>query len=121
MLRSEDRTILIVAEDEHIRRFLSELFFISGFKVILAGDVTEALDVLLNKYCSLLIADMDMAEMDGIELVVKIRNLGMSLPVIGMSSANKKNEFLSAGADYFLLKPFSIYHLRSLIQALFKE
>jgi len=121
MPRSEDRTILILADEEHIRRFLSEFFFFSGFKVILADDAIEALDTLLNKSCGILITDMDMAEMDGIELVVKIRNLGISLPIIGMSSTNRKTEFLSAGADYFLLKPFSIYHLKTLIGALFKE
>jgi len=121
MPRSEDRTILIVADEEHIRRFLSEFFFFSGFKVILADSGIEALDILLNKSCNLLITDMDMAEMDGIELVVKIRNLGISLPIIGMSSTDKKTDFLSAGADYFLLKPFSIYDLKSLIHALFKK
>lgn len=121
MPESKDRTILIVDDEEHVRRFLSEFFFFSGFKVILADNAIEALNILLNKSCSLLITDTDMAEMDGIELVVKIRNLGISLPIIGMSSTNKKTEFLSAGADYFLLKPFSIYHLKSLIHALFNK
>jgi two-component system capsular synthesis sensor histidine kinase RcsC len=73
-----------------------------------------------TSFC-LLITDLNMPVMNGIELVIKIRNLDISLPIIGMSVEDKKSKFLKAGADYFFLKPFSIHHLKSVISSIFKK
>jgi len=119
MFEPLDRKVLIVDDEEHIKSLLSEIFSFNGYDVILANNGREALEILKNKYCSLLITDLNMPVMDGIELVNKIRNLDISLPIIGMSFEDKKSEFLKAGANYFLLKPFSIHHLRSIVSSIF--
>ena len=121
MPESLDRKVLIVDDKEYIKKFLSDFFSLNGHEVITASNGKEALDILKDGYCSLLITDLNMPEMDGIELVVNIRNTDISLPIIGMSLENKETEFLKAGADYFLSKPFSIYHLKSILYSIFGE
>jgi DNA-binding response OmpR family regulator len=115
------REVLIVDDEEFIRTLLSDFFSFNGYEVFLARNGEEALDIIKNKSCSLLITDMDMPLMDGIELVRKIRKINISLPIIGMSIENKESEFLKAGADYFLLKPFSLNNLKSILYSIFRE
>ena len=112
---ASDRKVLIVDDKEPFRRLLSDFFSFNGYEVIMASNGKEALDILKDKACSLLITDLNMPVMDGIKLVNKIRNLNISLPIIGMSFDDKKSEFLRAGADYFLVKPFSFQDLKSIL------
>lgn len=121
MLDALGKRVLIVDDSEHIRKLLSEFFSFNGYEVVAASNGREALDILEDRSCSLLIADLDMPVMDGIELVVKIRHLNMSLPIIGMSFEGKESTFLRAGADYFLSKPFSFHHLKSILYSIFGE
>ncbi|MBE0426334.1 MAG: response regulator [Nitrospirae bacterium] len=121
MCKTSGKLVLIVDDRESIRKLLSDFFSYNKYEVIMANNGKEALDILRNKSCSLLITDLDMPLMDGIELVIKIREFNMPLPIIGMSIENKKIEFLRAGADYFLLKPFSLNHLKSMLYLIFRE
>ncbi|MEW6003211.1 MAG: response regulator [Nitrospirota bacterium] len=108
-------------DKEPIRKLLSDFFSFNGYEVVAAGNGKEALEILKNKTCSLLITDLNMPVMGGIELVSIIRSLYKSLPIIGMSFEYKESEFLRAGADYFLLKPFSLRHLKSILYSIFGE
>lgn len=113
-----DKKILIVDDEKQIKELLSEIFSFNGYKTILASNGKEAVDILRDKSCGLLITDLNMPDMDGIELVRKIRSFDISLPIIGMSCKDKETEFLHAGADYFLLKPFNIYHLKFIVNSI---
>lgn len=121
MLDPSGRKVLIVDDKEQIRRLLSDFFSFYGFETITACNGKEALDIIENKTCNLLITDLNMPVMNGIELVVKIKSLNISLPIIGMSFDDKKSEFLSAGADYFLSKPFSFHRLKFILYSIFGE
>jgi DNA-binding response OmpR family regulator len=117
-----DKKVLIVDDKEPIRKLLSDFFLFDGYEIIFANNCKEALDILKNKYpIALLIIDLNMPVTDGIELVVKIRNLDIPLPIISMSFEDKRSEFLRAGADYFLLKPFSLNHFKSILYLIFGE
>ncbi|OGW46872.1 MAG: hypothetical protein A2Y66_04205 [Nitrospirae bacterium RBG_13_41_22] len=113
--------ILVVDDHEHVKNLLSEIFSFCGYDVILANNGREALRILKNRHCNLLITDLNMPEMSGVELIVKIRKLGISLPIIGISSEDRESEFIKAGADYFLLKPFNILLLKSIVSSIFKK
>lgn len=115
------RQVLIVDDNAYIRKLLSDFFSFYGYEVITASNGKEVLDILKYKSCNLLITDLNMPLMDGIELVVKIRNLDISLPIIGMSIENKESEFLRAGADFFILKPFNFNHLKSILYSISRE
>jgi DNA-binding response OmpR family regulator len=121
MYKGLHREILIVDDKEFIRTLLSDFFSFNGYEVFLAINGKEALDIIKNKSFSLVITDMDMPLMDGIELVKRIRKINISLPIIGMSIENKESEFLKAGADHFLLKPFNFNHLKSILHSIFEE
>ncbi len=120
MQKTSDKTVLITDDKEPMRKLLSGFFLFDGYKIIFANNGKEALDILIDKYpVDLLITDLSMPVIDGIELVVKIRNLGIAIPIIGMSVEDKRSEFLKAGADYFLLKPFSLNQIRSILYLIF--
>ena len=109
---------MVVDDEENIRNLLSDFFSFHGYEAISAGNGKEALDILKNKACKLLITDLDMPKMTGIELVDTIRKLNIPLTIIGMSFKDKKSEFLRAGADYFLCKPFNFQHLKSILNSI---
>jgi DNA-binding response OmpR family regulator len=121
MPKSLDGKVLIVDDDRYVRNLLLEFFSLNGYEVIIASNGKEALDILKDESFTLLITDLNMPEMDGIELVVKVRDSDRLLPIIGISSEDKKSEFLRAGADYFLMKPFSIRHLKAIVYSIFKN
>jgi DNA-binding response OmpR family regulator len=121
MYSTSGRQVLIVDDEGYIRKLLSEFFLFNGYKVIRASNGKEALDKLKNKSCSVLITDLRMPLMDGIELVTEIRNLNIPLTIIGMSFEDKESEFLKAGADYFLLKPFKFNNLKSILRSILIE
>ena len=118
MRRTLDRRVLIADDEENIRNILSAFFSFHGYEAVSAGNGKEALDILKNKSCELLITDLDMPKMNGLELVDAIRKLNIPVTIIGMSFNDKKSEFLRAGADYFLCKPFDFQHLKSILSSL---
>lgn len=110
--------VLIVDDEEHIRNLLLDFFSSNGYKTIIASNGREALEILKDKTCSLLVTDFNMPEMDGINLIEKIRNLNMPLTVIGMSFGDKESEFLEAGADHFLSKPFHFHDIKNILNSI---
>jgi len=111
------RKVLVVDDEENIRN-LSVFFSFHGYEAVSAGNGKEALDILKYKSCELVMTDMDMPEMNGLALVDTIRKLNIPVTIIGMSFQDKKSEFLKAGADYFLCKPFNFQHLKSILNAI---
>ncbi len=111
--RSKNRkTILIVDDDDEIRSFLCEEFA-ALYNVIDCADGKEALDAMHRERIDLVISDIMMPVMDGIELCRQIRqNVRMSAtPVVlltAKSSDQDRLEGLSAMADAYVTKPFNI-------------
>ena len=114
-----NRLVLIVDDEEHIRNLLLDFFSLNGYETVTASNGRKALEILKDKTCSLMITDLQMPEMDGIELIDSIRNYDIPLKVIGMSLEDKESEFLNAGADHFLLKPFSFLRLKHILNTMF--
>ncbi len=119
MYKGLQKEILIVEDEWSIRQLLSEFLSLNGYKVILAKNAYEALEIVENNSCNLMIIDMHIPLLNGIELVKRIRKINISLPIIGMNIENNKAEFLEAGANYFLLKPFSLNRLKFILYTLF--
>lgn len=119
MNKGLQKKVLIVEDERSVRELLKEFFSLNGYELISAKDVYDAIEIVKNNSCSMVITDMHMPLMNGIELVKKIREIDSSLPIIGMSIENNKDQFLSAGANYFLLKPFSLNRLKFVLYTLF--
>ncbi len=103
---------VLVVEDEPVsRRMLSAAVARMGYDVVAAADGREAWDVLCAEQIGLVVTDWMMPEMDGLQLVEKIRRseLGRYVYVILLTSRSESRdaaEALEAGADDFIAKPW---------------
>ncbi|MCZ6944387.1 response regulator transcription factor [Bacillus mycoides] len=101
--------ILIVDDDKEIRNLISVYLENEGLKTQKAEDAIEALKLLEEKKFDLIILDVMMPNMDGIEVCMKIRE-ERNMPIIMLSAKSEdidKIQGLASGADDYLSKPFN--------------
>lgn len=112
------KRILIVDDTPVIREFLQEFFIDSGFEADLAKNGLEGLELALSKDYSLILSDVHMPEMSGMEMVAKLRMSKPNVPVIMMDSLPNKQARLAAesGAQGCLAKPFDLDELRQMVE-----
>lgn len=102
-------TVLIVDDEKNYPPILSAVLEEEGFETLSAYSGKEALKVLENSDIDLVLADMKMPVMDGIELLENIKNRDPDLPVIMMTAygtVEKAVEAMQKGAYSYILKPF---------------
>jgi CheY-like chemotaxis protein len=100
--------VLLVDDDEMIRRVLSEILSNLGLCVVTASGGSEALDLFAGGGIGLTLTDRNMREMDGVELTRRIKQLSREHPVVMVSGMTEVNNGGSENlADAFLAKPFS--------------
>jgi two-component system, OmpR family, KDP operon response regulator KdpE len=107
------RKVLVVDDESSITRTLRASFLANGYDVRTAQDGISALNVLEDWGPDLIITDLAMPEMDGIELCQRIRQFS-ALPIVVLSvqdDTTSKIRALDAGADDYVTKPFSIEEL----------
>ncbi len=106
--------VLVVDDEELYRRSLARILSRVGHQVTEARDGTEALSLLADGGIDLVLADIRMPGINGLELVRQIHEIDPDLPCIvvtGFSSAESSVEALRAGAYWYLEKPFDQSHL----------
>ncbi|MDX2032951.1 MAG: response regulator transcription factor [Blastocatellia bacterium] len=116
---SEQRRILVVDDEPQITRVLRRSLMSHGYNVRIANDAESALDTMAEWLPDLVITDLSMPEMDGLELTRRIRRLH-ALPVIVLSVKGEeltKVRALDEGADDYITKPFGIDELLARIRA----
>lgn len=104
-----DEKILIVDDDEKIRNLISIYLQNEGYKTIKAGDALEALKVLEECDIDLIMLDVMLPKMDGIEACMKIRE-EKNMPIIMISAKSEELDKivgLTSGADDYITKPFN--------------
>src|SRR5699024_7475070 len=115
--------ILIVDDDQYIRRLVAVYLTEEGYTVFQAENGQEALDVLEEKSCDMAIVDIMMPIIDGYELTKDIREY-YDIPVILLTAKSqmedKEKGFLS-GTDDYLVKPFEPKELLYRIKALLRR
>jgi two-component system, NtrC family, response regulator len=102
-------TILIVDDEKNYPLILSAILEEEGFETFTANSGHEALEILANTDIDLVLTDMKMPSMDGIELLEKIKAKDQDLPVIMMTAhgtVDKAVEAMQKGAYNYILKPF---------------
>ena len=105
------RTVLVVDDDPVIVRLLEVNFEMEGFTVRMAGDGQEGLDVARAEHPDVVVSDVMMPKLSGIELVsgLKADASTASIPVILLSAKAQASDIragLAAGADDYVTKPF---------------
>ncbi len=102
-------TILIVDDEKNYPLILSAVLQEEGFETLAANSGQEALEVLEHSDVDLVLTDMKMPKMDGIELLQRIKQNDPELPVIMMTAygtVEKAVEAMQKGAYNYILKPF---------------
>lgn len=110
--------LLYVEDNAHVREATIS-FFDSFFDTIyVANNGKEALDIFSKEPVDIIISDINMPEMNGLEMAEMIKKEKESLPVLFLSAHDDKNFFLSAiklGIDGYLLKPISLEQFSDVI------
>jgi len=116
-------TILIVDDEPQITRVLRTTLESNGYRVLVARNGLEALEKLRTDCASLIITDLSMPEMDGVELTREVRQR-MQTPILILSVQNQdaaKVRAFDEGADDYVTKPFSIQELLARVRALLRR
>ncbi|MEK6775550.1 MAG: sigma-54 dependent transcriptional regulator [bacterium] len=109
--------ILLVEDKTSMRRMLSQTLRAEGYHVIEAKDGKEALDIFRSNWVDLILTDLQMPEMDGIDLLREIKEEGA--PVIIMTAygtIERAVEAMKLGALDFITKPFDTEHLLIIVK-----
>jgi two-component system NtrC family response regulator len=102
-------TILIVDDEKNYLLVLEALLVDAGYEVITSGSATEALEIAMSHDLDLVITDMRMPGLDGMEFLAQLRSRQPDLPVIMMTAyatVEKAVEAMKRGAFDYITKPF---------------
>jgi two-component system KDP operon response regulator KdpE len=111
--------ILIVDDEPQITRVLRTALSTQGYSLNIAANGVEGMEAVHAWKPDLVITDVSMPEMNGVELCREIRAVS-TIPIIVLSVRNQdliKIEALDAGADDYVTKPFSIQELQARVRA----
>ncbi len=109
--KNEDMMILVVDDHPINRRLLADQLNLLGYRCKTANDGVDALSVLRKNHIDIVLSDVNMPNMDGYSLTQNIRQLGLTLPVIGVTAnalAEEKQRCIASGMDSCLSKPVTI-------------
>jgi two-component system KDP operon response regulator KdpE len=112
-------TILVVDDEPQIRRVLRSTLSSNGYDVIEAKNGQEAIEIALREHPDLILLDVNMPEMNGLEACNKMR-MSFSTPIIMVTVRNSEHDkvlALDSGADDYVVKPFAIGELLARIRA----
>ncbi|MFW6199063.1 MAG: response regulator [Gemmatimonadota bacterium] len=119
--------ILLVEDEEDLRDVIRKILELDDHDVITAGNGWEGIKMLEDLGADVILTDAYMPDVSGIELVVRLRHLDESVPVIVMSGGGweDKTDVLdrarAAGAAATLEKPFDVRTLRNLVGRLLNQ
>ena len=116
-------TVLLVEDDPVILKLLEVNFDLEGYSVLLAHDGAEGIDLARSERPDLIISDIMMPNVSGIELVEALKGDGdtSGIPIILLSAKAQTADIragMEAGADDYVTKPFEPLELVEHVQAL---
>ena len=111
--------ILIVEDDKSIRNLITVTLEAEGYPFYAAENAREAILASTSKQPDIVLLDLGLPDMDGVEVIKKIRSWS-EMPIIIVSARSDdrdKVEALDAGADDYITKPFSVEELLARVRA----
>ena len=105
--------ILVVEDEKNIAQFIAAVLGSSGYETVQVRSGTEALSMISSHCPDLIILDLGLPDMDGLEILRQLRTWS-SLPVVVVSARSQERDkvtALDAGADDYLTKPFGTNEL----------
>lgn len=119
----ESLRILVVDDEIEIRRFLRVSLSVHGYSIFEAQTGNEALQMAVNCRPDLVILDLKLPDLDGVEVTRQLRKWSQ-IPVIILSVRNQEQDkilALDAGADDYLTKPFGVGELLARIRVVMRR
>ena len=116
---SERSHILVVDDEPQITRVLRTALTAQGYEIRVANDGEMALEIMKDWSPNLIITDLSMPQLDGVQLCRRVRAVSQ-VPILVLSvrdQERQKIEALDAGADDYVTKPFSMNELLARVRA----
>ena len=117
---SEKQTILIIEDERAISNFIGRALTANDYRVIPAFSGREGLSLLFSHGPDLVLLDLGLPDMDGLEVLAQLRGLPQEVPVIIISARDRETEKVKAldmGADDYVVKPFGVSELLARIRS----
>ena len=119
----DSSTILLVDDEESVQKLLAFPLEREGFRVLQARDGQEALDRFASEQVDLVVLDVMLPKLDGLEVCKRLR-AESEVPIIMLTARDDELDKvlgLELGADDYITKPFSIREFRSRVRALLRR
>ncbi len=117
-------SILVVDDEQSIRRLLRTTLAGHGYRIREAASGQAALDMLAREPPDVVLLDLGLPDLDGVEVIRRLRGAGSRVPIIVLSSHNgeaEKVEALDLGADDYVTKPFGMAELVARIRSVLRR
>ena len=114
-------TVLVADDNDVAQRLCKRVLEKAGYGVLIAGDGLQAVDLALKRQPSMILMDVAMPGIDGLEAMRRIKTEMPAMPIViasAHSMASDRERFLAAGADDVLSKPFRLADLISIVDKL---
>ena len=116
--------ILVVEDEKHLNRIISEALEDEGYSVDSCFNGADALEYALSAKYDVMILDIMLPKLDGLELVRRLRRRGDTTPVLFLTARDSvadKVEGLESGGDYYLTKPFDFQELLAVVHVMTRK
>jgi two-component system response regulator MprA len=116
--------VLVVDDDKAVRESLRRSLEFNGYDVVMAADGAEALAGIASAAPDIVVMDVMMPRLDGIEATKALRKAGNDLPILVLTARDAvgdRVDGLDAGADDYLTKPFALQELLARLRALLRR
>ena len=116
--------VLIAEDDRSVREAIERALAFEGFDVTTVRDGSEALHNLLNDTPDVIILDVMMPHIDGLDVARRVRARGDATPILMLTARHEVSDRvagLDAGADDYLVKPFALEELLARLRALLRR
>lgn len=118
------QTILVIEDDENLRDTIGVLLEENGFKAVLIGDGTTGYEQAVLLKPALMLVDLRLPGMAGMDVCRQVRADGLKTPIIVLSAAGDEIDkvlLLEFGADDYIVKPFGTRELLARIRAVLRR
>ena len=116
---NEKRTILVIEDERAINNFICRALTANEYKAIASDSGKEGLSLFFSHNPDLVLLDLGLPDLDGMEVLEQIRGLPGEVPIIIISARDRESEKVKAldmGADDYVVKPFGVSELLARIR-----
>ena len=116
--------VLVVEDDDAVRSAVDRGLGVHGFEVSSVADAESAIEIVARRRPDVMIVDIGLPGMSGVELCTRLRGLDVDTPILILSARDQVGDRvagLQAGADDYVVKPFSLDEIAARLHALLRR